>query len=188
MLTQTNTKFRLPGSRWCEAQRPLAKRWWLTADKIKRDRPTGIKILFVASACCFTNAARALHREHGQPGWLRRRETQHTGGIRTENSYDHAVAAALDGTGRRACRQTVERLRARETGRNRLRRPQINKSAHGRRGDPAREGRRRRPARPAPVRQVGVGRQRSESRSKAAHPGVAGRLRRLRLARLPVCS
>jgi hypothetical protein len=43
-------KFRPLCSRWCEAQRPLAKRWWLTADKIKRDRPTGIKILFVASA------------------------------------------------------------------------------------------------------------------------------------------
>ena len=71
MRFQTNKKFRGPLlSMMVRAQRPLAKRWWLTADKIKRDRPTGIKILFVASACCFTNAARALHREHGLPCWL----------------------------------------------------------------------------------------------------------------------
>ena len=149
-----------------EARSGILSRVWCSAQNQRVSTHRSIKILFVASACCNANAARALHRgEHGLSCWLCRRQTQHTPvASGAAAAHDHAVAAALLRTARRLRRRQASkplsggRLRARKkAGRKRLRRRQARASAHGRRGDPAGPRRWRRPAGPAPVRQVGVG-------------------------------
>ena len=65
MRTQTNKKFRLLMLSM-PRRSGILPGWWVVVLKIKQNRSTGIKILFVASACCL-DERRACPTQRGWP-------------------------------------------------------------------------------------------------------------------------